>query len=155
MMKLRAVDKFGVKIAVAEKCGMASGANVMVVVGWAAGDLVRVSEFGCIGCIAVVDRRHLIGVDRDLAGEAGATRQPDLVLETLAIAEVGRERVDRLHARRVRAEEAGRPREQVGEVVLAILGLLVWQLLPLAIATRLYLERTREEASTSPEGRAR
>ena len=47
MMKLRTVDKFGVKIAVAEKCGMASGANVMVVVGWAAGDLVRVSEFGC------------------------------------------------------------------------------------------------------------
>jgi hypothetical protein len=36
---------------------------------------------------------------------------------------------------------------------LAVLGLLVWQLLPLAIATRLYLERVREEASAPPADR--
>jgi hypothetical protein len=46
MMKLRAVDELGAKIALTEKCGMVSEASAAVVVEWAAVDLARMSEFG-------------------------------------------------------------------------------------------------------------
>src|SRR3954469_7065635 len=56
----------------------------------------RVTQFFLVGHVALVDQVDLVRMDRDLAGEAGATRRANLALQPLAIPKVRGERVDGL-----------------------------------------------------------
>jgi hypothetical protein len=69
--------------------------------------------------VTLIDGVDLIRVNRDFSRESGAPRRSHLARKTRLVPKIRRDGIDGLHAGRVGAEKAQRPRKLVGELVLA------------------------------------
>jgi hypothetical protein len=69
----------------------------------------------------LVDDRHLVGMDGELAGETVARRHPRLLAQSLRIAEVDEHGVDRLHGGGDRRVERHVARQAIGRRPAALI----------------------------------